>query len=251
MYLVFAFSAISSGNEENPSQNEKSQDRFLIGAGILAKEEAYKGVDLKVYPLPFFSYTGRKWSFEGTQFRYNLTDEDNFSVNTIVRLRTDGFDADDSSDLDGMSDRDVSLDAGLGLAVSGDWGILSADLLTDAAGKHKGQEVKLTYLRQLRDLLGFEKLRVGPFVGTSWRSSSLNDYYYGVRLGEVRPGRPAYDSGDSIDFFAGVRFDYGLNERWSLFMMFQNQWLGSEITDSPIVESHHMISIVTGLVYRL
>ena len=249
---LFVFCTVCTGNETKTSPNQALQGQFLIGAGVLVKEEAYTGIDLKVYPLPFISYIGQKWSLQGTQFRYSLTGEDNFSVNTILKLRTEGYDADDSSALDGMSDRDASLDAGLGLTVSGKWGSLGTDLLTDAAGRHKGQEIRLTYSRQFRELGGgIENLGVGPFAGISWRSSSLNDYYYGVRYGEVRPGRPAYDSSDSTDFFAGIRLDYRLNEKWTLFTMFQTQWLGSEITDSPIVDRHHMSSFIAGLVYRL
>lgn len=78
----------------------------------------------------------------------------------------------------------------------------------------------------------------------------MNDYY-GVGLGEVRSGRLAYDSADSMDVFARIRLHYGLNAKWNLFLMFQNMWLGGEITDGPIVYRHHTTSLIIGLLNRL
>ena len=56
--------------------------------------------------------------------------------------------------------------------------------------------------------------------------------------------------GDSVDPFVGFGLDYLLDERWSIFSLFKNEWLGSEITDSPIVDQHSTISVILGLVYR-
>ena len=248
--FVYAFTATCLGQEKPAKVEPQQGGELLLGVGVLVKNEPYKGVSDKIYPLPFYVYRGQRWSLQGTRFDYNILDINDCSLNTILRFRTEGFDADDSSDLDGMSDRDASLDAGLGLSVSGEWGALNVDLLTDALGKHKGQEFKLTYAKSLESPFGIAKTRLRPFFGTSWRSSGLNDYYYGVRLSEARPGRLAYDSGDSTNVFAGITLDYQLSDRWNLFLMFRNEWLGSEITDSPIVDQHHTNSFIAGLMYR-
>jgi outer membrane protein len=84
----------------------------------------------------------------------------------------------------------------------------------------------------------------------TYRSRQLNDYYYGVRSDEVIPSRPEYDVGDSIGLLAALRLNYRLNEQWSVMAMSSIQWLGSEITNSPIVEKDYMASLLLGIMYR-
>ena len=85
--------------------------------------------------------------------------------------------------------------------------------------------------------------------GLSWRSENLNNYYYGVRAKEATANRTVYKSGNSVNPYAGVVLDYQLAERWSIFSMFRNEWLGNEITDSPIVDQDSKISLILGLLY--
>jgi outer membrane protein len=87
-------------------------------------------------------------------------------------------------------------------------------------------------------------------LGLNLRSENLNNYYYGVRGKEATANRTAYKSGSSVNPYAGVALDYQLAGRWSIFSMFRNEWLGSEITDSPIVDQDSKISVILGLLYR-
>jgi outer membrane protein len=237
--------------EQQQPTGQPPKAESLIGGGLMMKNKPFKGVDTKVYPLPFYIYRGQRFSLRGPYASYDMVRQKDWSVKAVAKLRTDGYDADDSSDLAGMSDRDVSVDVGVGLTVGGAWGNVEMDLLTDALGKHKGQEITLTYAKPLRGPLGIEKLTLSPLLGLSWRSKQLNDYYYGVRAGEVQRRRALYDSGSCVNPTAGLMLNYELSERWSIFGMFQNEWLGSEITDSPVVDEHHISSLIIGLLYRL
>lgn len=249
MAVVFVGARVFAGQEQPAGQPPKAES--LIGGGVMIKNKPFEGVDTKVYPLPFYIYRGQRLSLRGPYASYDMARQKDWSVKAVARLRTDGYDADDSSDLAGMSDRDVSLDVGAGLTLIRPWGSVEMDLLTDALGKHKGQEITLTYAKPLRGPFGIEKLTISPLLGFSWRSKQLNDYYYGVRAGEVRPGRPLYDSGSCLNPVAGLMLNHELSERWSIFGMFQNEWLGSEITNSPVVDRHHISSLIIGLLYRL
>ena len=246
--LCIVSAAVAGGDLR--STDARRSGRMLAGLGVLVKTEPYKGADERVYPLGFFLYEGRKWSLKGSRFDYQVLGEESWSLGALVKLRAEGFEEHDSSYLNGMSDRDFSLDGGVGVSLRGDWGQASVELLADLLGKHDGQEVRLGYSRAFEQPFGLADMRISPFAGMSWRSSGLNDYYYGVRSGESTPTRSAYDAGGDTNFFAGLRLDRRINERWNLFVLFQNQWLGGEITESPIVDEHHVSSIVAGLLYR-
>ena len=87
-------------------------------------------------------------------------------------------------------------------------------------------------------------------LGLNWRSDNLNNYYYGVRGKEATANRTVYKSGSSANPYAGVALDYQLAARWSIFSLFRNEWLGNEISDSPIVDQDSKISVILGLLYR-
>jgi outer membrane protein len=120
----------------------------------------------------------------------------------------------------------------------------------DVLNEHKGHEFRLSYDYDFRGAFNVSALSVTPGVGVTYRSRQLNDYYYGVRSDEVIPGRPQYEVGDSTGLLASVRANYRLYERWSVMAMTSVEWLGSEITDSPIVEKDYEISMLVGVMYR-
>ena len=242
---------ICSGIEADEQQEERpEQTSLLVGAGLLVKDEPLKGVDSKVYALPFYIYQGKAFSMRGLSASYEVFDEPTWSVGGLVRFRTDGYDADDSSYLDGMSDRRNSLDVGAELWIENSWGNIGLDCVTDALGRHDGHEATLSFVVPFRGAFGIKKLGLRPMFGLTWRSQNLNNYYYGVRANEATANRSAYKSGESVDSYVGVVLDYQLAERWSMFSMFRSEWLGNEITDSPIVDQENMISVVVGLLYR-
>lgn len=247
--LVVCSSA--AGTDQKPQERSGEEIGLFVGAGVLLADKPFVGVDPKVYPLPFYMYRGKAFSIRGLSASYEFLADEGWAVRALVGLRMDGYEANDSSDLDGMSDRRYSLDAGAELWLENSWGNVSLQGLTDALSVHHGHEATLTYSRRFRRVFGREKLALRPMVGVSWRSDNLNNYYYGVRAKEARPGRPQYKSGESINPFAGIGLDYRLAERWSIFAMFRHEWLPNEITDSPIIDQDNVISVILGLVYRL
>jgi len=248
--VVLTFMGPATWANQQQQEQRTEQARLLLGAGLMIQDEPLKGVDPKVFPLPFYMYQGKSFSMRGLSASYEVLGEDTWSIRGLARFRTDGYDADDSSYLAGMSDRRNSLDVGAELWLEGSWGNIGLDWVTDALGNHNGQETRLTYVRPVRSALGIDKLGLRPMLGLSWRSSNLNNYYYGVRAKEATAARTRYKSGDSVNPYVGIGLDYQLAERWSIFSLFRNQWLGSDISDSPIVDQHSKISVILGLLYR-
>ena len=165
-------------------------------------------------------------------------------------MRFEGYEEDDSRYLRGMDDREWTLELGGSLSRILGEARITADVSADVLNEHKGHQVRLSYNYDLRGPANIRNLLVTPSIGITYRSNQLNDYYYGVRSSEAIPGRPEYDVGDSIGLLTALRLNYRLNERWSVMGMAAVRWLGSEITDSPIVEKDYMASMLLGIMCR-
>ena len=220
------------------------------GAGLLITDKPHKGGDTEIRPIPLIFYRVDRLVFTGLQFSYYFIYEEDMSLSLIGAPRFEGYDDDESRTLNGMHDRDGTYELGVDLSKSFDWGTVSLTALTDVLGEHSGQEVQLQYERKLNNVLDVPSLDITPSIGINWRSKQLNDYYYGVEGTEATPARPEYHAGSTVGVLAGLRLDYPVDEQWSLFSSFNIEWLGSEITDSPIVNEHTMTSFILGAMYR-
>ena len=261
--LIFIFTAIFGSafaqrpifheddpNHTNAASRPGKPAGLQIGGGVLVNTRPYKGIDSRVIGIPFVMYEGKDWSFKGTRFDYKLTEEGPYSIKALLRLRTEGYDADDSSTLKGMDDRKVTLDAGFCFAYKHRLATFRFDALTDTLGINKGQELAVSISKAIHAPFGLKKAFITPFAGAEWRTTSLNDYYYGVRPNEAAPNRSPYKSASDTNIFLGISCNYRLNKDTSIFTMIKNNFLGDEIQDSPIVNKDYAISIVTGLVYN-
>jgi len=226
---------------------ERPQRIFKIGAGFLTLQKPYKGVDQDCYGIPFIFYRDQKLTIFGPMASYSFFgSEDRWALQGLARIRTEGYDNDDSRYLNGMSDRDRTLELGLRWMQNLDVAILSFDFTHDVLDEHRGYEFKFALRKPFRNVWDIEPLTLTPVAGLNWRSKQLNDYYYGVRSSEAAAGRPVYNAGGGITYLTGLQIDYKLSEKWSLLGMVNVEWMGSEISDSPIVEDHYSVSCLLG-----
>lgn len=251
-FIIFC-SLAYAGEPYQADPNPRSGDKrygLHLGGGVLVNQRPYKGIDSRVIGIPFLMYEHRDWSLKGIRFDYNLAEDEPWSLKALLRLNTDGYDSEDSSFLRGMSDRHITLDAGLQISYAQKWGIVSFEALSDVLGVNDGQRLAVRYGKPTANPFGIKKLMTVPFVGVEWRTTSLNDYYYGVESDEAIPGRPAYKASDDFNYFLGITCNYRLNEKWSVFGLFNFTWLGENIQDSPIVDRDYQNTVIGGLFYR-
>ena len=149
-----------------------------------------------------------------------------------------------------MRNRHDTYELGATLSKTFSWGKLQGRFLTDILDEHRGQEFRFNYSKSFADVLDIQSLKLTPSIGFNWRSHQLNDYYYGVKANETAAGRPFYEVGSTTHILTGLRVDYTLNERWSLFGTLNFEWLENEIKDSPIVNQDHLLSLFLGALYR-
>ena len=217
---------------------------WVIGLGASYSTGAYIGADDDVYPVPLIVGQYKKFYIDGKFFGVILNDDENLKVSIVGFPRFMGYDDKDSTQLNGMDDRDASLDGGLRLAWDNEYFSLHITGLSDLLNNHQGQEVRLALSKKL--LKGF----LTPRVGVKWQGKDLVDYYYGVLGNEARATRPGYEGSDTVNYTAGVRMAIPLGDEWAFVFDFEYENFGSEISDSPIVDTDKDVTYVIGAVYR-
>ncbi len=250
LLLVLAVSYIFSFVFAQDTGVDREKTTVMAGVGVLVIDKPHKGGDTDILPIPLFLYQKDRLVLSGTKASYYFIYQDGWALSLIGAPRFEGYDDDESIHLNGMHDRDSTYEIGLECSRTFDWGTLSGRFFADILGEHKGQEIQLTYKKNFNDVLNVKSLSLTPLVGLNWRSKQLNDYYFGVEGTETTAVRPEYHAGSTTGFLAGLRVDYPIGKRWSLFGSVNAEWLSGEITDSPIVDENCMLSVLLGAMYR-
>ena len=243
-YITFCFLLICSTAFAQVEQDTNST--FMLGPAVVITDKPYTGVDMSVIPIPMVKFISGQFYISGATAGYRLIADEGWTFDVIGKVRFDGYDADDSDRLEGMHNRNMTFDAGGEFALTGDWGESWVSIVTDALSQHDGQEIKLGYMKPFV----FDKLTLSPSGGLIWQSNNLADYYYGVRSEEAVTGRPAYNVGDSTNWFIGLRAQYQQDEYWTLMAGVTYQFLDSKIRKSPIVDDSFTISVLAGAMYK-
>jgi len=143
-------------------------------------------------------------------------------------------------------ERDYTVDGGVEWIYNFASSDLQIQALTDLSGRHKGQELWLSWSRPIER----GKFRLTPSVGFTWKSSRSANYFYGVRDDEARQGFSAYEAGSAFNPFARLTASYRIDQHWSVVSVLQYEDLAGNITDSPSVEEDHITTTYLGIYYE-
>ena len=116
-------------------------------------------------------------------------------------------------------------------------GQLSA--LREVTGRHDGYEV--------RSAVSYPLIRTEHSLvanaGFTWKSAETVDYYYGVKQ--------LYRPGSALNPFFKIGYSRQLSERWTLNAFIHYEHLGDEISDSPIVSKHSVVTAFAGFNFKV
>lgn len=217
-----------------------------LGIGVAAQQPPQVGTRTETVVLPFPCYQGERLNLDFGSIGYALVKTDRVQFAVQGQLRFDGYDPSDSKALNGLRERDVTLDAGFSVAAGDKWGIASFSIMADALGVHKGYEISAGYQYPIQ----FGRWTLVPGITAKWPSEELVEYYYGVRLDEATPDRPAYSGKAVLNASAALNASYTITDSWELIGGAEYTRLGDGITDSPVIEKDHEVIMYSAIVYR-
>lgn len=214
---------------------------WQLGLAAVVSDSAYAGEGSRVVPIPLVTYQSDRFYFRGITAGWTLLDLDGFTMSAIAKLRLDGFEVDDLGreelarngvDYRLLEDRDIALDAGLGMKWSSRAGELDVELRADVTDTSGGQEISVQYGYPLR----FGRSMLTPNIGVTWLSDDNANYYYGTLDDEVARGVIDYKPGSVTVPHIGVSFFRPLGAHWSVVANVKYSSLPDEIRQSPFVE---------------
>lgn len=221
------------------AQKPVDSSGFLYGVGLSTNKEIYKGYNRRNLIIPIIGYKGEKLNVYGPFVSYDVANIADVKVLVQVAPRFQGYEEEDSYIFSGMADRDLSMDAGIGLRYQKDNWKISVSSMFDVLNRSNGVELTSAIAHTFR----FGPVFVEPRIVFNYLDSKHVDYYYGVRKDEVTINRRKY-LGKS-----GVNSGFGLSISTPIFLggftqlNLQQTWFASEITNSPLVENHSSLSI--------
>lgn len=242
--LAFCFTLSLSIPVAPLANAETSQWR--VGGGVAVVNNAYRGIDNKITPLPFLAYENKWIRFSVPEMDLKFASLDSVTLSLRVKYISDGYDADDSYYLTGMDDRKSSFWVGGAMTWKTDFVDLSAEILGDTSDYSNGYRSKF----QAEKRFAYGDFGFTPKFAVEWVDGNFVDYYYGIKKTEEKIGRSTYKGNSTTNFKVGMRMDHTLYVRHTIFLDASFAIFGNAIKDSPLVDKSTESSVGIGYIYN-
>lgn len=207
--------------------------RIGVGLGVVGRSSPYRDYSgVVAQPIPAITYIGERFQILGPGLGVGLAGSGKTRLAATLSYRIGVYDEEDSAYLTGMGDRRDTALLGLGLQAEL-WGGLEGGLgyQHDVLNQIGGGTARLSLGKTFQ--WGFA--RITPKVGLNWLSATMSNYDYGVSEEQARPGRPAYDTGDTWSPEIGLGAFLEITRNWLLIGSLGAEFLDSNVRSSPIV----------------
>lgn len=244
--LMISVFWIPTAMAETSTISRDETSKWELGAGVAVVQKPYRDIDVDVLPLPLFSYENRWIRASIPKVDLKFLSNESVTLSLRAKYAGDGYDADDSPFLTGMDDRKGGVWAGGAMIWKTGIADLSAEVLGEVSGYSKGSRAKLQAERRFAS----GTFGLTPRLAVEWVDSKFVNYYYGVKRSEVRVDRSFYEGSSAANFEVGMRMDYTLARRHTLFLDTSAIRFGSAIKDSPLVDNSSQTTVSIGYIYR-
>ncbi|WP_395342558.1 MipA/OmpV family protein [Ningiella sp. W23] len=226
--------------------------QWSAGVAAIGSATPYEGLSTESIVIPIVAYEGERLIWRGPSLRYKLTGvkRGEPSLQISVELAPNELEADQSAELVGIEERDISFLAGLRYVHPSKIGEFSAVFQTDITGKHNGQRGALNFQRPLlRDKQGAWVLTGG--IQVEYLSDNYADYYFGVSAVEEAASSFSQYRVDDV-WQGGITLGgfYRFNDKWQLTAQTRLISLANEVKDSPIVADSATFDGFIGVTYQ-
>ncbi len=180
---------------------------------------------------------------------YSLQRTRHFVVNIIAESLFSGFDEksqNHGTQLNGINKRKTSLDSGLEVYYSHQYGETRFRALYDISNTHNGYIIAFDHAYPLF----MKRWTIWPSYGITWLSENTTNYYFGIDKNEVRPNRPLYQPSNSFTHKLNLYIAYQYNTRLSFIGYGDYILFSGNIKNSPLVtESNNSYRIGMGVMW--
>lgn len=223
------------------------EGKWNAEAGVATTSDLFKGQKHSVVPLLNFGYHGDDFNADLNEINYRFIGSNSDFINMNAFVETSGmhYESDDAKILKGMNDRDVGLDFGLNIDLDFGDDVVSAFFQHDVTGKSKGFKTGLKYTA----IVELDQWVFVPFASVDFKSEDFVDYYFGVTQSEVAANRKAYKADGAFSYNLGYKLVMPLTDNLELTQTSAFTRLGSDIADSPLVDSANQWVVGASVAY--
>lgn len=227
--------------------SEGVQSKNSIGLAAAYQQNIYAGVDNDVKPFPLLNLTFGDFFIKGMTVGYNTYTTDMMQVSVIGRPNFQGYNSDDSTELNGMSSKGTSVNVGGQVAFKMQPFVTTVSALHDVSGNTAGNTVGLKVAAGVP--LMDKRLVLIPSVTFTYQDANIVDYYYGVDHSEATDTRSAYSPSHTVNTTVGLLTRFQVSEHWLATAAYMLTKYGEEISDSPIVDRSTSSTVLLGMSY--
>lgn len=213
-----------------------SDSKWIVGASVVGLNNIYAGEGGLAYVFPNIVYNGDRFFIKNGAMNLFVAEVNGFSGGLTLGLDgsylSDEDEYEDTDELNGLIERDATVEGGFYLNHTTEMGRLKLTVLTDLADEHDGETVSLGYTFDL-NAGGWA---INPVVSLRWMSQGKVNHHFGVSASEATATRAVYDTDSALNVYAGVRGRYEFSENWDVSLETGVTYLDSTIRDSSIVE---------------
>lgn len=264
--------ALAAGEDETPTGTQGSAgggiepdaSNWSLGIGLgygLRSNPLIQSEDIPILIDLDIAWFGEHWFFDNGDVGLTVSDNDRFTLNVVGRFNSDrvffgrtdtrivqvGAGTGTVVDVEvAVPDRDYAIEAGAELLAGGRWGLLQLSAFHDLSGTHEGFSIAADYSYGFRQ----QRWYLEPAMRISFKSSRLNDYYWGVQPDEASLVLPAYGADSGINVGLRLLGSYQLTRDWAVTAVVEYERLNDETAGSPIVDEDHVIGYFSGFAYR-
>lgn len=185
-----------------------------------------------VVPVPFASFTWGPAKISGRGFEITPYESGIFGVSALLSRYGSNYKA------LGMAKRKAGFFAGVGLKLFS----FNASFKKDIDNDSHGTVSDFSWTHRFAPLFS-SSVFPSVKIGAEYMSQKLLSYYYGVRLDEVTPERPAYSPTGGWSYNVGLNFMFKHTENVSTIFGPAVKLFGSEVKNSPTVVRNEEYSV--------
>jgi MipA family protein len=250
------------------------QWEFAIALGLGGRSNPLvDGDDIPLLLIPKISYYGESIFFEDLTLGYTFHDRPSLMISAITTLNYDSLyfnrrdgrnifvdlssevalpgdaasgNSEGQISVNDINHRSTTLLAGIEFINYNSWGEFQLQLLTDINQISNGHQIGLNVLFPYNTY----QWDISYELGIIWKSEDLVNYYYGISLEESNSLISPYFTEASLNSFLKFNMTRTLSKNWRTDILIKTEWLGKEITNSPLVEDKMVSTLFFGATYH-